>query len=451
MLVQHILRVRQAHVVPRYGIDVTNITRTKPISTSELINTPYQILKIDHLHPAPFSIRSTVFERGSNSNTFHTDSNRSPPFDSFRLSSKLWFYLYVNVPKRSLTANINENTVFKMVHARDASKVEKSLTESKSVITNNRKFHINSSVASMAKLIDGKQIASEIRAELREQLVLWKAQGHRAPQLTAILIGDDPASATYVNNKMKAAEDVGINSKTERYNTDITEEELINRIDELNADDEVDGILVQLPVPDHINERKVCNTVSCDKDVDGFNERNVGRLCLDMNTLIPCTPLGVQELIKRADIETFGKNAVVVGRSKNVGMPIAMLLHADGRNDTCAMDATVTICHRFTPPEELKRFCRLADIIVTATGVPGLITADMVKEGAAVIDVGITRVNDPATGKTKLVGDVDFENVRKVAGYITPVPGGVGPMTVAMLMKNTVIAAKNLAVKRKEV
>lgn len=341
-----------------------------------------------------------------------------------------------------------------MVHAQNGSKVEKSLTESKSAISNNRKFHSNarenSSVDSMAKLIDGKQIASEIRAELREQIVLWKAQGHRAPQLTAILIGDDPASATYVSNKMKAAEDVGINSKTERYSTDITEEELINRIEELNADDEVDGILVQLPVPDHINERKVCNTVSCDKDVDGFNERNVGRLCLDMNTLIPCTPLGVQELIKRAEIETFGKNAVVVGRSKNVGMPIAMLLHADGRNDTCAMDATVTICHRFTPPEELKRFCRLADIIVTATGVPGLITADMVKEGAAVIDVGITRVNDPATGKTKLVGDVDFENVRKVAGNITPVPGGVGPMTVAMLMKNTVIAAKNLAGKRKE-
>lgn len=164
-----------------------------------------------------------------------------------------------------------------------------------------------------------------------------------------------------------------------------------------------------------------------------------------MNTLIPCTPLGVQELLKRTNIETFGKNAVVVGRSKNVGMPISMLLHADGRNDTCAMDATVTICHRFTPADDLKRYCLLADIIVTATGVPGLITADMVKPGACVIDVGITRITDPVTGKNKLVGDVDYEGVLKVAGHLTPVPGGVGPMTVAMLMKNTFIAAKNLA------
>lgn len=304
------------------------------------------------------------------------------------------------------------------------------------------------SLDEMAKLIDGKQISADIRAELHEQIEQWMAKGNRAPQLTAILIGDDPASNTYVANKMKAAKDVGINSKTERYGSDITEEELLARIEALNRDDSVDGILVQLPVPGHINERKVCNSVTCDKDVDGFNERNVGRLCLDMNTLIPCTPLGVQELIKRCQIETFGKNAVVVGRSKNVGMPIAMLLHADGRNDTCAMDATVTICHRFTPPEELERFCRSADIIVTATGVPGLIRGDMIKEGAAVIDVGITRVTDPTTGKTKLVGDVDFEEARKVAGHITPVPGGVGPMTVAMLMKNTFIAAKNLASKR---
>lgn len=249
---------------------------------------------------------------------------------------------------------------------------------------------------------------------------------------------------------MKAAADVGIESKTERFGTEITEEQLLERIDQLNNDDAVDGILIQLPVPNHIDERKVCNAVSCDKDVDGFNERNIGRLCLDMNTLIPCTPLGVQELIKRTGIETFGKNAVVVGRSKNVGMPIAMLLHADGRNDTCAMDCTVTICHRFTPPQELKRFCRTADIIVTATGVPGLITSDMIKEGAAIIDVGITRITDPSTGKKKLVGDVDFEEVRKKAGLITPVPGGVGPMTVAMLMKNTIIAAKNLAKKRNE-
>lgn len=297
----------------------------------------------------------------------------------------------------------------------------------------------------MAKLIDGKKISKEIQSELREKIQIWIEEGNRPPQLTAILVGDDPASSTYVRNKMLAAKDVGITSVTKNIKADISENELIELIESLNNDDSVDGILVQLPLPSHINERKICNTVSCEKDVDGFNERNVGRLCLDMQSLIPCTPLGVQELIKRSRIETFGKNVVVVGRSKNVGMPIAMLLHADGRNDTNAMDATVTICHRFTPPEDLARFCKLADIIVTATGVPGLIKANMIKPGACIIDVGITRVTDDKTGKTRLVGDVDFDEVKEIAGHITPVPGGVGPMTVAMLMNNTFLAAKNNA------
>lgn len=225
----------------------------------------------------------------------------------------------------------------------------------------------------------------------------------------------------------------------------ITEPELLAVVEQLNADPAVDGILVQLPLPAHINERRICNAVRCAKDVDGFNEKNVGRLCLDMNTLVPCTPLGVMELLKRSGIETFGRNAVVCGRSKNVGMPIAILLHADGRNETEAMDATVVMCHRFTPPEQLKAFCLMADIIVSATGVPGLIRADMVKPGACIIDVGLTRVVDPETGKGRLVGDVDFEAVRQVAGHITPVPGGVGPMTVAMLMRNTFVACRNLA------
>uniref|UniRef100_A0A336LQF1 CSON000968 protein n=1 Tax=Culicoides sonorensis TaxID=179676 RepID=A0A336LQF1_CULSO len=302
----------------------------------------------------------------------------------------------------------------------------------------------NHSYSKMAKIIDGKRIAQEIRGELKQKVTEWVAQGHRPPQLTAILVGEDTASQTYVRNKMQAAKEVGIASQTINLPTTITEDELLDKINELNDSDLVDGILVQLPLPNHINERRICNSVSCEKDVDGFNEKNVGRLCLDMNTLIPCTPLGVQELIKRENIETFGKNVVVVGRSKNVGMPIAMLMHADGRNDTSAMDATVTICHRFTPPEQLAVFCRLADIVITATGVPGLIKADMIKPGACVIDVGITRITDEH-GKAKLVGDADFDNVRKVAGHITPVPGGVGPMTVAMLMKNTFIAAKNLA------
>ncbi|KAM7362226.1 NAD-dependent methylenetetrahydrofolate dehydrogenase isoform 1-T1 [Cochliomyia hominivorax] len=297
---------------------------------------------------------------------------------------------------------------------------------------------------SMAQIIDGKAIAEKIRSEIRQDVENFKAQGNRAPHLTAIIVGDNQASETYVRMKMNAAKDVGISSETKRLPANTTEQELLELIEQLNNDNTVDGILVQLPVPEHMNERKICNAVVCEKDVDGFNVFNVGRMCLDMKSMIPATPLGVIELLRRTGIETFGKNAVVVGRSKNVGMPIAMLMHADGRNETNAMDATVTICHRFTPRKELAKYCSMADIIITATGVRGLITKDMVKPGACVIDVGITRITD-SNGKTKLVGDVDYDEVRKVAGYITPVPGGVGPMTVAMLMHNTLTAAKNLA------
>lgn len=210
---------------------------------------------------------------------------------------------------------------------------------------------------------------------------------------------------------------MGISSETKRFPATITQAELLILIHELNDDESVDGILVQLPLPGHINERLICDAVCVNKDVDGFNEKNVGRLCLDIDSLIPCTALGVQELIKRSNIETFGKNAVVIGRSKNVGLPIFMLLHADGRNETGAMDATVTMCHRFTPTAELKTLCQHADIIVSATGVPNLITADMVKKGAAIIDVGITRVKDEATGKSKLVGDVDYEGLFSTHFY----------------------------------
>ncbi|KAF4519583.1 hypothetical protein B566_EDAN003750 [Ephemera danica] len=269
-----------------------------------------------------------------------------------------------------------------------------------------------------AEIIDGLRIAKEIQQEIKLEIDQWLVAGHRRPQLTAILVGDDAASSTYVRNKMKAAENVGINSKTLRRPALISENELLDLVTELNVDPEVDGILVQLPLPEHITERAICNAVVPHKDVDGFNIVNVG-------------------------IETFGKNAVVCGRSKNVGMPIAMLLHADGTGETAALDATTTICHRFTPREQLANFTRLADIIVSAAGVPNLIQADMVKPGACIIDVGITRIIDSATGKSKLVGDVDFESVSEVAGHITPVPGGVGPMTVTMLMKNTLIAAQH--------
>lgn len=263
----------------------------------------------------------------------------------------------------------------------------------------------------MAKIIDGKAISAIIRGEIREEIKHYVDKGYRAPHLTAVLVGDDQASDTYVRMKMNAARDVGISSETKRLDASTSEQELLELIDELNNDTKVDGILVQLPVPEHMNERKICNAVAREKDVDGFNILNVGRMCLDMKSMVPATPFGVIELLKRSNIETFGKNVVVIGRSKNVGMPIAMLMHTDGRHESLGMDATVTICHRFTPPKELHKYCSMADIIITATGKPGLITKDMVKPGACVIDVGITRINNPETGTTKLVGDVDFEGM----------------------------------------
>uniref|UniRef100_A0A670ZM33 methenyltetrahydrofolate cyclohydrolase n=1 Tax=Pseudonaja textilis TaxID=8673 RepID=A0A670ZM33_PSETE len=236
----------------------------------------------------------------------------------------------------------------------------------------------------------------------------------------------------------------GISSETILKPASVTEEELLDLIVKLNHDANVDGLLVQLPLPEHIDERKICNAVNPEKDVDGFHVVNVGRMCLDQYSMLPATPWGVWEIIKRTGIPTLGKNVVVAGRSKNVGMPIAMLLHTDGRHERPGGDATVTISHRYTPKEQLKQHTILADIVVAAAGIPNLITADMIKEGAAVIDVGINRIQDPVTAKPKLVGDVDFEGVKQKASYITPVPGGVGPMTVAMLMKNTIIAAKKM-------
>lgn len=274
----------------------------------------------------------------------------------------------------------------------------------------------------------------------------WISSGHRRPHLSVILVGDNPASHSYVLNKTRCAADVGISSETIMKSSNTSEDELLDLIHKLNNDHHVDGLLVQLPLPDHIDERRICNAVSPHKDVDGFHVVNVGRLCLDQTTMLPATPWGVMEIIQRTGIDTVGKNVVVAGRSKNVGMPIAMLLHTDGRHERAGGDATVTIAHRYTPRDKLRQYTQMADIIVAAAGIPNLITADMVKEGSAVIDVGINRVLDPLTGKHRLVGDVDFEGVKQKAGFITPVPGGVGPMTVAMLMKNTVKAAKNALV-----
>ncbi|XP_017269254.1 bifunctional methylenetetrahydrofolate dehydrogenase/cyclohydrolase, mitochondrial [Kryptolebias marmoratus] len=306
-----------------------------------------------------------------------------------------------------------------------------------------RRLHASAS-RQEAVVISGRKLARQIREETQVDVEKWVLAGNRRPHLSVVLVGDDPASHSYVLNKTRAAADVGISSETILKHSDISEEELLDLIYKLNADHRVDGLLVQLPLPDHIDERMICNAVAPAKDVDGFHVVNVGRMCLDQSTMLPATPWGVWEIIKRTGIPTFGKNVLVAGRSKNVGMPIAMLLHTDGRHERPGGDATVTISHRNTPKEQLCQHTKMADIIVAAAGIPKLITADMIKEGAAVIDVGINRVQDPVTGKTRLVGDVDFEGVRKKAGFITPVPGGVGPMTVAMLMKNTVKAAKNV-------
>ncbi|XP_061762143.1 bifunctional methylenetetrahydrofolate dehydrogenase/cyclohydrolase 2, mitochondrial-like isoform X2 [Nerophis ophidion] len=254
---------------------------------------------------------------------------------------------------------------------------------------------------------------------------------------------DFPLTSHFVQLHQEDPKALGISSDTVLRPSSVSQEELLDLIDKMNRDWRVSGLLVQLPLPDHINERAVCNAIAPEKDVDGFHIVNIGKLCLDQRSMVPATPAAVWEIIKRSGIETVGKNVLVAGRSKNVGMPIAMLLHTDHNHERPGGDATVTIAHRCTPRERLKELTSLADIIVAAAGVPGLITADMVKESAAVIDVGINRIVDPKTGKLRLIGDVDFEGVKEKASFITPVPGGVGPMTVAMLMKNTVTAARN--------
>ncbi|XP_070470741.1 bifunctional methylenetetrahydrofolate dehydrogenase/cyclohydrolase 2, mitochondrial isoform X1 [Equus przewalskii] len=327
----------------------------------------------------------------------------------------------------------------------------------------------SSGVRHDAIIISGTEMAKQIQKEIQRGVESWISLGNRRPHLSIILVGDNPASHTYVRRKIRAASAVGICSEIILKPKDVSQEELLDMTDQLNMDPRVSGILVQLPLPDHVDERTVCNGIAPEKDVDGFHIINIGRLCLDQHSLMPATASAVWEIIKRAGIETFGKNVVVAGRSKNVGMPIAMLLHTDGEHERPGGDATVTIAHRYTPKEQLKIHTQLADVIIVAaetlgfihktqnlnhleiivtsqwwlkTGIPKLITSDMVKEGAAVIDVGINYVHDPVTGKTKLVGDVDFEAVKRKAGFITPVPGGVGPVTVAMLLKNTLLAAK---------
>ena len=278
----------------------------------------------------------------------------------------------------------------------------------------------------MAELIDGKKISQDLKDEVKAQVSELKAKGVEVT-LAVILVGNDPASTVYVGNKKKACEYTGINSKSFELPEDTTEEELLKLIKELNEDDSVNGILVQLPLPKHIDEDKVIRAIDPDKDVDGFHPESVGRLSIGVPGFVSCTPAGVIELLKRSGTELDGANAVVVGRSNIVGKPMSVLLLRE--------NATVTICHSHT--KNLKEVCKNADILVVAIGQPKFIDASYVKEGATVIDVGIHRID----GTKKLCGDVDFESVEPVAGKITPVPGGVGPMTIAELMNNCLQSA----------
>ena len=273
-------------------------------------------------------------------------------------------------------------------------------------------------------IISGKELSAKLKAEMAEQVATFPAKYGRVPHLTVVLVGDDPASVSYVTGKAKASEVVGIKNTTIRSPADISEEELLGLIRDLNADDTVDGILVQLPLPGHISEPKVIEAISRDKDVDGFHPLNVAALWQKQPCILPCTPKGIIRMLKTAGVEIRGKRAVVIGRSNIVGLPVAKLLLDE--------NATVTVAHSKTA--DLPSVTRQADILVVAIGRPRFVTADMVSEGAAVIDVGVNR--DPVTGK--LCGDVDFAAVEPKASVITPVPGGVGPMTICCLMENTI-------------
>jgi methylenetetrahydrofolate dehydrogenase (NADP+)/methenyltetrahydrofolate cyclohydrolase len=289
------------------------------------------------------------------------------------------------------------------------------------------------------QLLEGKVASAAIKEDLKNKVSALTSEGEKIPHLAAILVGNDPASETYVASKVKNCKEVGINSSLFKYESSITEEMLLEKIIELNEDNEIDGILVQVPLPKHISEKKVINTISAKKDVDGFHPINIGNMVLGFPTFISATPYGILLLLKHYKIETPGKNVVIIGRSNNVGTPLSILL---SRNNNEYGNATVTLCHSRT--KDLASVCQKADILIAAIGKPKFVTADMVKENAVVIDVGINRIKDE-TKKSgfALKGDVDFENVAPKCSYITPVPGGVGLMTIAALLMNTYKATGN--------
>lgn len=287
------------------------------------------------------------------------------------------------------------------------------------------------------QLLDGKAVSALMKKEMAEEVAQIKAAGGKIPHLAAILVGHDGGSETYVASKVKTCEEIGFKSTLIRYEDDVTEEELLRRVDELNNDSDVDGFIVQLPLPKHISEQKIIEAIDYRKDVDGFHPINVGRMSIGLPCFVSATPAGILELLKRYEIETSGKHCVVLGRSNIVGKPMAMLMMQKSYPGNC----TVTVCH--SRSNNLKEMCLSADIIIVALGVSEFLKADMVKEGAVIVDVGTTRMPSSVTKSGyKLTGDVKFDEVAPKCSYITPVPGGVGPMTIISLMRNTLLAGK---------
>jgi methylenetetrahydrofolate dehydrogenase (NADP+)/methenyltetrahydrofolate cyclohydrolase len=286
-------------------------------------------------------------------------------------------------------------------------------------------------------ILDGKKTSSDIKAEIAESVKEIVAKGLRPPHLAAVIVGDDGASLTYVGSKVRACKRVGFNSTLIKLPESISENELLEKVDELNNNDNIDGYIVQLPLPKHIDSQKILMAVDANKDVDGFHPTNFGKMALSLPTFISATPFGIMELLKRYEVETSGKHTVVIGRSDIVGRPISILMSQKSNPG----NSTVTLAHSRT--RNIEELTKQADIIISALGVPNFLKADMIKDGVVIVDVGITRVVDSSVKGYKIVGDVDFENVSKKSSYITPVPGGVGPMTIAMLLKNTLLAYKN--------
>ena len=287
------------------------------------------------------------------------------------------------------------------------------------------------------QLLDGKKTADDIKNEIAAEVQSIKAVGGKVPHLAAVIVGSNGASLTYVGSKVKSCQQIGFDSTLVALPETITEAELLDKIAELNEDDNLDGFIVQLPLPKHINEEKILMAINPDKDVDGFHPTNFGKMALDMETFIPATPFGIMQLLERYKVETAGKHTVVIGRSHIVGRPMSILMSRKGNPG----DSTVTLTHSRT--KNLAEFTKNADIIITALGVPEFLKGDMVKDGVVIIDVGITRVDDASHPKGYVIkGDVDFAEVSKKSSFITPVPGGVGPMTIAMLLQNTLLARK---------